>query len=142
MFSTVRKRSSRRPPTSIAAAGLLALLALGASGSASSAQQSGSILKQGAKALGFATDVAPPADFVEKSRPTGDLDYIPVFQPPPEPSRPALKEPDLKSMRGDLDAVEKQHDAIRQAFPPAAKALAEQEAAKKKQQKSAPSAQQ
>jgi hypothetical protein len=141
MFSTARKRSSRRP-TAIAAVGLLALAALGASGSASSAQQSDSILKQGAKVLGFATDVAPPADFVEKSRPAGDLDYVPVFQPPPEPSRPALKEPDLKAMRGDLDAVEKQHDAIRQAFPPAAKALAEQEAAKKKQQKSAPSAQQ
>ena len=64
--------------------------------------------KSGAKLLGFATDVAPPADFVSRSRPAGDLDFIPVFQPPPEPARPALKDTDLKAIKGDLDAVQKQ----------------------------------
>src|SRR5271168_4500990 len=124
-------------PTAIVA---VALIALGASGSA--AQQSDNLLKQGAKLLGFATDVAPPADFVQKSRPAGDLDFIPVFQPPPEPARPALKDTDLKTVKGDLDAVQKQHDALRQAYPPAAKAIAEQQAAKKKPNPGAPSAQQ
>jgi hypothetical protein len=114
----------------------LALAALLASGSGACAQQQqDSILKQAFKIFGFATDVGPPADFVAKTRSSGDLNYIPVFQPPPEPARPALKEPDLKAMKSDLDGVEKQHDALRQAFPPAAKALAEQQAAQKAQKK-------
>jgi hypothetical protein len=120
----------------------IALAALPASGSASLAQDSDSLLKRGAKLLGFATDVAPPADFVQKSRPPGDLDFIPVFQPPPEPARPALKGADLNTLKGDLESTQKQADALRQAFPPAAKAVAEQEAAKKKQQSTAPNAQQ
>ncbi len=95
------------------------------------AQQADNPLKAAAKLLGFATDVAPPADFVVKSRPAGDLDYIPVFQPPPEPEKPALKDTDLKAMRGDLDSVQKRDDSVRQAFPPAAKAVAEDAAAQK-----------
>jgi hypothetical protein len=138
----IRGGSGGRWPGRIAAVGLLALAALGAWGSASFAQESDSLLKQGAKLLGFATDVAPPADFVQKSRPPGDLDFVPVFQPPPEPARPAMKANDLKSLNGDLESLAKQADALRRAYPPAAKALAEQEAAKKKQQSTAPNAQQ
>ena len=103
--------------------------------SAASAQETDSPLKSAAKILGFATDVAPPADFVLKSRSQGDLDYIPVFQPPPEPSKPALQDKDVTALKGDLDSVEKRHDSIRRGFPPAAKAMAEQEAARKKAQK-------
>ena len=66
-----------------------------------------------AKILGFATDVAPPADFVDKSRPQGDLDYIPIFQPPPEPAKPVLNDKELTALKGDLDSVEKRHDALR-----------------------------
>ena len=55
-----------------------------------------------------------------------------MFQPPPEPARPALKKDQLKAIKGDLDGVEKQHDTLRQAFAPAAKAMAEQQAAQKK----------
>ena len=105
-------------------------------------QQGQNVIKQGAKLLGFATDVAPPADFVVKSRPAGDPDYIPVFQPPPEPAMPALKDGELKAVKSDLDALQKRHDALRQAYPPAAKALAEAEAAKKKPKTNAPAAQQ
>ena len=76
------------------------------------------------KIMGFATDVAPPADFVLQSRPKGDLDYIPVFQPPPEPAKPALERQGAdRRSKGDLDSVEKRDDALRQAFPPAAKAV-------------------
>ena len=99
-------------------------------------------MKQAFKVFGFATDVAPPLDFVTKTRPTGDLDYIPVFQPPPEPSRPTLKTDELKAVKSDLDSVGKQHDTLRQGFPPAAKALAEQQAAQKKPNSNAPGAQQ
>ena len=100
--------------------------------SAALAQQADSPLKSAMKILGFATDVAPPADFVLQSRPQGDLDFIPIFQPPPEPAKPALNDKELKAVRGDLDSVEKGHDSLRKGFPPSAKALAEQQAASKK----------
>jgi len=157
MFCTVRAGRDRRGLGRVAGAGLLALAALAVSCLASEAQQQdnpvkqdattvlktgGYVVKQGAKFLGFATDVDPPADFVQKSRPDHDLDYIPVFQPPPEPERPALEGVNLKAVKGELDALQKKHDALRAAYPPAAKALAEEQAAKKKPQTNAPSAQQ
>jgi hypothetical protein len=149
MFCTIRAGRDRLDLKRIAAAGLFALAELAASADAGRAQDQGNILqqgnnvlKQGAKLLGFATDVQPPADFVVKSRPASDPDYIPVFQPPPEPERKALKEDELKAMKTDLDALQKRHDVLRQAYPPAAKALAEEAAAKKKPKPSAPNAQQ
>jgi hypothetical protein len=141
MFCRIRGGSGGRPGRRATVA-LLALAALAVSGPGGSAQESDNLFKQGAKLLGFATDLAPPADFVVKSRAPGDVDFIPVFQPPPEPARPALKAGDLTSLKGDLEAARKQADALRRAYPPAAKALAEQEAAKKKQQPAAPKPQQ
>jgi hypothetical protein len=115
----------------IAALGFLFAGALVAWGGQAGAQQSDSPLKSAAKILDFATDVAPPADFVVQSRPKSDPDFIPVFQPPPEPARPPLSAKDLTSLKGDLDSVQKRHDSVRQGFAPAAKAVAEQQAAKK-----------
>jgi hypothetical protein len=142
MFCTIRAQSLALGARRAAWAGLLALTAVFASGSVASAQQQDSLLKQAFKLFGFATDVGPPADFVSKTRSKSDLNYIPVFQPPPEPARPVLKAPDLKAMKGDLDGVEKHDDAIRQAFPPAAKAMAEERAGQKKPSSNAPGAQQ
>jgi hypothetical protein len=142
MVCTICAESPGRRPRRVALAGLLALAALFASGASVFAQQQDSILKQAFKVFGFATDVGPPADFVAKTRPSGDLNYIPVFQPPPEPSRPAMKKDELKSVKGDLDGVQKQHDTLRQGFAPAAKALAEQQAAQKKPSPNVPAAQQ
>ena len=99
--------------------------------SAGFAQQAESPLKSAMKLFGLATDPPPPADFVVKSRPAGSVDFIPVFQPPPEPAKPAMQDKDLKTLRADLDSVQKQHDALRAANPPAAKAVAEQAASKK-----------
>ena len=142
MFCTICAESAGPGVRKIALAGLLALAALFASGSDVYAQQQDSILKQAFKVFGFATDVGPPADFVTKTRPGTDPDYIPVFQPPPEPARPTLKNDELKAVKSDLDAVGKQHDTLRQGFAPAAKAMAEQQAAQKKPKPKAPSAQQ
>ena len=105
------------------------------------AQQGDSPLKSVMKVLGFATDLGPPADFVRQSRPKGDLDYIPVFQPPPEPAKPKLNDKDLQAVKSDLDSIEKRDDALRQSFPPAAKAMAEEAAAKKAKTKPAPAKQ-
>ena len=110
--------------------------------SAGMAQEGDSPLKSVMKLLGFATDVAPPADFVVKSRPKREPDYIPIFQPPPEPARPVLNDKELKATKGSLDSIEKQHDAIRQAFPPSAKAMAEQQAAAKTAKSKPPAANQ
>ena len=147
MFCTIRTGRDRY--WRFASAGLIGLAGLVVSAHAGQAQEQGNvlqqgknILKQGAKLLGFATDLAPPADFVAKSRPASDPDFIPVFQPPPEPALPALKETDLKAVKTDLDALQKKHDALRQAYPPAAKARAEAEAAKKKPKTNVPNAQQ
>jgi hypothetical protein len=122
----------------MAAAGVtirvLACAALCGWNSPSWAQQSDGPVKSVAKALGFATDVGPPADFVVKSRPSGEQDYIPVFQTPPEPARPLMNAKELGALKGDLDSVEKRADAVRQAYPPSAKAVAEEEAARKKAQ--------
>jgi hypothetical protein len=142
MFCAIHRETAGLGLRRFALAGLLPVAAFVASGSEGYAQQQDSILKQGFKLFGFATDVGPPLDFVTKTRPTGDLDYIPVYQPPPEPSRPALKTNDLKAMKSDLDAVGKQHDTIRQGFPPSAKAMAEQQAAQKKPKSDAPGTQQ
>jgi hypothetical protein len=131
MFCTICAESAQRRRSRIALAGLLALAPLFASGSDVYAQQD-SILKQAFKVFGFATDVKPPADFVSKTRPGADPDYIPVFQSPPEPARPTMKTEELKAVKGDLDGVQKQHDTLRQGFAPAAKAMAEQQAAQKK----------
>jgi hypothetical protein len=142
MFCTICAERAGPGVGKTALAGVLALAALFASGSDGFAQQQDSILKQAFKVFGFATDVGPPADFVAKTRPPSDPNYIPVFQPPPEPVRPSLKTDELKAMKSDLDATGKQLDTIRKGFPPAAKAMAEQQAAQKKPKPTAPSAQQ
>jgi hypothetical protein len=80
------------------------------------------------KILGFATDAPEPQDFVAKTRPQKDLDYVPIFQPPPEPAKPVLKDKEVNALKGELDSVKKQADAVRAAFPPAAKAVADEQA--------------
>jgi hypothetical protein len=140
MFCTICAERAGPGVGRIASAGLIALAAFFACGSDVYAQQQDSILKQAFKVFGFATDVAPPVDFVNETRPPSDPDYIPVFQPPPEPARPTLKDDELKAVKGDLDGVQKRHDTLRQSFAPAAKAMAEQQAAQKKPKSNAPSA--
>jgi hypothetical protein len=111
--------------------GIVVASALCVGSSSCPAQEGDGPLKSVMKVMGFATDVGPPADFVLQSRPKGELDYIPVFQPPPEPARPALNDKQLQAVKGDLDSVEKRDDALRRAFPPAAEATAEQAPARK-----------
>jgi hypothetical protein len=84
------------------------------------------------KLFGFATDVDPPADFVQQSRPAKEGDYVPIFQPPPEPQRPLLNDKQFKAVKSDLDSVQKQHDGLRSSFPPSAKAVAEAQAEQQK----------
>ncbi len=98
------------------------------SGSVASAQEAGNPVKSVMKVLGFATDAPPAQDFVVKTRPEKEPDYIPVFQPPPEPAKPVLKDKELNALKGDLDSVEKRADAVRAGFPPAAKAVAQEQA--------------
>jgi hypothetical protein len=103
-----------------------------AAASVAAAQQADNPLKRVMKTFGFATDLPESQDFVRQSRPQKEPDYIPVFQPPPEPARPALKDKELNTLKGDLDSVQKRADAVRQGFPPAAKAVADEQAEKAK----------
>jgi hypothetical protein len=96
--------------------------------SAAAAQQADNPVKSVMKILGFATDAPEPQDFVAKTRPQKDLDYVPIFQPPPEPAKPVLKDKEVNALKGELDSVKKQADAVRAAFPPAAKAVADEQA--------------
>ena len=105
------------------------------------AQQADNPLKSAMKILGFATDVPPAQDFVVKSRPEKEPDYIPVFQAPPEPAKKALDGKNLDKLKGDLDSVEKRADALRASFPPAAKAVAEEKAQEAAKAKTAPARQ-
>ena len=83
------------------------------------------------KGAGLATDVAPPPDFVQQSRPPQEPESIPAFTTPPEPPGKIKTAKELEEMDSDLTAVSKRHDALRAAYPPSAKAVAEAAAAKK-----------
>ena len=114
-----------RTHTAIAALGLAVL-------AASSASAQDSPLKSVAKIFGFATDPTPAQDFVEKSRPAKEPDYIPIFRPPPEPAKPILNKSQFDALKGDLDSTEKSHDALRARFTPPQPAAADAGALKKK----------
>lgn len=88
------------------------------------------VIKEVLKKVGLAVDPGPPADFVLKSRPAIPGDYVPVGRKPYEHPIKAKTADELKALEADLDKVKTQHDAIRSGFPPAAKAMAEAEAAK------------
>ncbi len=116
----------------------LAALAAGAlGGSTGCAQAQDNPLHALAKAAGFATDPPTPPDFVANSRPA-DFQPVPIFKKSDEPASKVMSKDDLKAMEADLDSASKKHDALRAAFPPAAKAMAEAEAAKRAKQKKKP----
>jgi hypothetical protein len=102
------------------------------------AQQADNPLKSAMKILGFATDAPEAQDFVVKSRPEKEPDYIPVFQAPPEPAKKAIDTKSLDKLKGDLDSVQKRADSLRASFPPAAKAVAEEKAQEAAKAKRAP----
>lgn len=88
-----------------------------------------------AKSFGFATDVEPPADFVQQSRSAEPQANIPVFTPPNEPPGKAKNAKEIEAIGGDLESIGKRHDALLATFPPAAKAVAAAAAEKKAKSK-------
>ena len=92
--------------------------------------QSDSTLKSVLKIVGFATDVNPPPDFVQQTRPAQPPSRIPVFIKSPEPPGNAKSIKDVDAMSSDLEAISKRDDKLRASFPPAAKAVAAAAAAK------------
>jgi hypothetical protein len=85
-----------------------------------------------AKGLGFATDVGPPPDFVQQSRPTEPQAEVPVFTPPDEPPGKPKTAKEIEAIGGDLESIAKRHEALLATFPPAAKAAAADKKAKSK----------
>jgi hypothetical protein len=129
-LSNRKGAETRRTGAAHATTCALALAVACAAASGAAAQQADNPLKSVMKIFGFATDLPEPPDFVRQSRAQKEPDYIPIFQPPPEPARPALKDKELNAVRGDLDSIEKRADVVRQGFPPAAKAVAAEQAEK------------
>jgi hypothetical protein len=93
-----------------------------------------------AKGFGFATDVDPPPDFVQKSRPAEPSAEIPIFTPPDEPPGKVKSAREVEGIDSDLEAIGKRHDALRAAYPPAAKAVAQRAAEKKAKSQRKPTA--
>jgi hypothetical protein len=125
------------------AAAALAIAATALVGSLAPAQEtpppqdeSSSPLHSLAKGLGFATDVEPPPEFVQQSRPAGPQAEIPVFTPPDEPPGKPKSAKEIEAIGGDLESIAKRHDALTASFPPAAKAKAIAAAAAEKKAKS------
>ncbi len=117
-----------------AAASIVVATALGALAASPSRAQDAppaSPLHTLLKGAGLTTDVDTPPDFVVQSRPAQQPAPMPVFTIPVEPQGKVKTAKELETMDGDLEAVGKAHDALRAAFPPSAKAVADAEAAKK-----------
>ena len=93
-----------------------------------------------AKGLGFATDVDPPPDFVQHSRPAEPQGEIPVFTPPNEPPGKPKNAKEIEAISGDLESIGKRHDALLATFPPSAKGVAAAAAEKKAKSKRKPPA--
>lgn len=90
------------------------------------------------KAAGLATDVDEPPDFVVQSRPAQAPASMPVFTAPAEPPGKIENPKGLDAVDADLAAAGKRQDALRAAYPPSAKAVAEEAAAKKAKSKNKP----
>ena len=129
MVSGLWREGMRTAPLIVVAA-LFGMLAASAS-KAQNAPQPESPVRSLMRGVGLATDVDPPPDFVMQSRPAQEPASIPPFTTPPEPPGAIKTAKELEATDSDLQAAEKSHDALRAAFPPAAKALAEAAAAKK-----------
>jgi len=123
-----RKRDNGKKVVVAALAAMLAASFCAGCASADADDPGGnSVLKSAAKVGGFATDVDPPADFVLKSRPASE-DYVPIFRPEFVRPHKAKTPAELKALEADFGAVQTRHDAMRSAFPPAAKAVAARKA--------------
>ena len=85
-----------------------------------------------AKSFGFATDVDPPPDFVQQSRPAVPQRAVPIFMPPNEPPGKVKSAREVEAIDDDLEAIVKRHDALRAGYAPSARAVAEAKKVKSK----------
>ncbi len=132
-------REGMRTTSPILVAALLAALAA-SDARAQDATTPDSPLRALLKGAGIVTDVDPPPDFVVQSRPARPPAPIPAFTKPDEPPGKVKTAKELEEMDSDLTAVGKRHDALRAAYPPSAKAVAEAAASKKDKSKKKPAA--
>jgi hypothetical protein len=133
-----RKRDGAKSATVVLFLSVVLSLALGLVGSnaragddaPADAPDNDTIVKKAFKVFGFATDPGPPQDFVVKTRPPVEGDYVPAGRKAFTRDIKAKTPDELKAMQDDFDKVKAAHDAIRAGFPPAVQAVAAAEAAK------------
>jgi hypothetical protein len=136
-FSTIFDRRARAMALAFVAS-TLAACAAPAQEATPPQNESPSPLHSLAKGFGLATDPDPPPDFVQQSRPAEPAAEIPVFAPPAEPPGKVKSAKELEAIDSDLESIAKRHDALRAAYPPAAKAVAAAAAEKKAKSKPKP----
>jgi hypothetical protein len=135
-FSTTFSRRRIGAAALAVAATALAACAAPAQEATPPQDESSSPLHSLAKSFGFATDVEPPPDFVQQSRPAQPAAEIPVFTPPAEPPGKPKSAKEIEAIGGDLESIAKRHEALLATFPPSAKAVAAAAAEKEKKAKS------
>ena len=136
-FSTIFDRRARAMALAFVTT-TLAACAAPAQEATPSQNESPSPFHSLAKGFGFATDTDPPPDFVQQSRPAEPAAQIPVFTPPAEPPGKVKDAKEIEAIDSDLESIAKRHDALRAAYPPAAKAAAAAAAEKKAKSKPKP----
>ena len=127
-------REGMRTTPAIIVATLLAVFAVSGA-SAQNATPPDSPLRGLLKGVGVVTDPDEPPDFVVRTRPAQPAESIPAFATPDEPPGKVKTAKELEELDTDLSAVGKRHEALRAAYPPSAKAVAEAAAAKKDKSK-------
>ncbi len=137
-ISTIFSRRRGRVAALAVAATTFAACAAPAQEATPPQDESPSPLHSLAKGLGFATDVEPPPDFVQQSRPAEPAAEIPIFTEPDEPPGKPKSAKEIEAIGGDLESIAKRHDALRAALPPSAKAVAAAAAEKKAKAKRKP----
>jgi len=140
MATIFTRRRGKVAALAVAAAALVACVALAQEAQQPPQGESLSPFHSLAKGFGFATDVEPPPDFVQRSRPAEPEAEVPVFTPPDEPPGKPKSATEIEAIGGDLESIGKRHDALLATFPPAAKAAAAAAAEKKAKSKRKPPA--
>ena len=121
-------REGMRTTPAIIVATLLAFFAVSGA-RAQNATPPDSPLRGLLKGVGVVTDPDEPPDFVVRTRPAQPAESIPAFATPDEPPGKVKTAKELEELDTDLAAVGKRHEALRAAYPPAVKAVAEAAAA-------------
>lgn len=114
-----RIRAVRPRPAALAVAAALALALAGCAGPTVAPEEAPpSLARSALKTISFATDAAPPADFVRaQRRPLDSLAYIPISTPQDEPTLKPADKASVEKRAAAAKALKPRRDALAAARP-------------------------